>query len=280
MKKKKKQKKKNKKTKYLNIVLPISTIITLLVLMTIVLAVTVISNLKPIDKKDYINQVVKDIFYNQNVSIEKLESTLNEPLINEVIFIGKDSALRYKPSEEIIKKHGLQKYVEVQEKYSEKVEKLAKKKIEYGIEEQDGNSILYKIKPWYIYKYSYDLNILKEMIMDDANFSISEDNIFEEDYNVNEFKARVIAIKILDKHLNDYNNKTDEILELNMYFDGNKPREAELLSLYYNLEGVTSKTSPNRMSIEEKTIELGKMQEYLKKAEKKGLYNKKNPYKL
>ncbi len=278
--KKKKKKKKNKKIKNLNLLLPISIIIILLFLMIIALIASMISNMKPVSKKEYINQVVKEVFYDKDLSIEKLENTLNEPMINEVIFIGKDSALRYKPSEDIIKTHNLQKYVDLQEKYAAKVEKKAKQEIEYRIIKQEDNSIVYKIKPWYIYKYSYDLNILKELIMENAGFVTKEKNVFGEDYNINEFKARVIALKILDKHLNDYNNTTNETLELNMFFDGAHPREAELLSLYYNLEGVTSKTSPNRMTQEEKSIEVGKMQDYLDAAEEEGLFNRKKPYKI
>ena len=116
--------------------------------------------------------------------------------------------------------------------------------------------------------------------MENAGFVTKEKNVFGEDYNINEFKARVIALKILDKHLNDYNNTTNETLELNMFFDGAHPREAELLSLYYNLEGVTSKTSPNRMTQEEKSIEVGKMQDYLDTAEDEGIYNRRKPYKI
>ena len=82
--KKKKKKKKNKKIKHLNLLLPISIIITLLFLMIIALIASMISNMKPVSKKEYINQVVKEVFYDKDLSIEKLENTLNEPMINEV----------------------------------------------------------------------------------------------------------------------------------------------------------------------------------------------------
>ena len=200
-------------------------------------------------------------------------------MINEVTFIGKDSALRYRPDQNIIKAYGLQKYIEEQDKYSEKVEDIAIKNISYKIIKVNKNSINYKIKPWYMYKYSYDLNILKELIMQDAKFKTTEKNVFKEDYEVNEYKARVVALKILDKHLEEYDNN-NEVLELKFIFNGKRAAENELLSLYYTMEGVTSKTSPNKMTKEERKKEIEKMKNYLKESYSNGDYNSKNPYKI
>lgn len=275
---KEKEKTKNKKYK-LNIVLPITIIISLLFVMIVSLSIAIIADNRPFNKVKYVDDIVQDVFFNKNVSIEKLENTLQQPMINEVTFIGKDSALRYRPDISVIKAYGLQRYIEEQNKYSEKVENLALENIEYEVDKVNDKSIDYKIKPWYIYKYSYDLTILKELIMEDAGFEITDKNAFKEEYEVNEFKARVVALKILDKHLEDYDNN-DEILDLRFIFNGKRAAENELLSLYYNLEGVTSKNSPNKMTEQERDKETKKMKKYLEESQSNGLYNKKNPYNI
>ena len=266
--------------KNLRILLPVIILISLLSIMIISLLTAIILDNKPFNKQKYVNKIIKEVFYDNNTSIEKLESTLQNPMINEVIFIGKDSALRYKPDNSVIKAYGLQKYVEEQEKYSLKVEKIAIENIEYKIDKINKGSINYKIKPWYIYNYSYDLSLLKELIMKDADFKITEKTVFKEEYTVNEYKARVIALRILDNHLEDYNNIDNEILDLKFIFNGKRAAENELLSLYYNLEGVTSKKSPNKMTEKEREKELVKMKKYLEEAELNEQYNKKNPYKI
>ena len=273
----KKKRKTRKKIKHLNLFLPIIIISILLVIMILVLVTTMIPKMIPFDKKTYVNNIVKNVFYNQNVSLEKLEQTLKQPMINEVIFIGKDSALRYKPNERTIKKYGLQKYEEAQDNYSKKVESIAKEKIDYRKISETKNSLQYTIKPWYIYKYSYDLNILKELIMKDAGFDFTKENMFTDEYTINEYKARVVALKILNNHLNDYDNVDNELIEFKLMFNGEEARDSELLSLYYNMEGVTSKTSPNKMSEKEIQKEISKMKKYLKNDKS---YNKKNPYKI
>lgn len=278
MKKKKKSTQKNT-NKNLNLFLPMGIVISLLSIMIISLIIVLIVNNKPFNKEKYVDKIVTNVFLNKNISIEKLENTLQQPMINEVTFIGKDSALRYRPDQSIIKTYGLQKYIEEQDKYSEKVEDIAIKNISYQIVKVNKNSINYKIKPWYMYKYSYDLNILKELIMEDAKFKITEKNVFKEDYEVNEFKARVVALRILDNHLEDYDNK-NEVLELKFIFNGKRAAENELLSLYYTMEGVTSKTSPNKMTKEERKKEKEKMINYLKESQSNGDYNSKNPYKI
>ena len=278
MKKKKKTTKKDT-NKNLNLFLPMGIVISLLSIMIISLVIVLIVNNKPFNKEKYVDKIVTNVFLNKDISIEKLESTLQQPMINEVTFIGKDSALRYRPDQSVIKAYGLQKYIEEQNKYSEKVENIAIENISYKIVKINKNSINYKIKPWYMYKYSYDLNILKELIMEDAKFKITEKNVFKEEYEVNEFKARVVALKILDKHLEDYDNN-NEVLELKFIFNGKRAAENELLSLYYTMEGVTSKTSPNKMTKEERKKEKEKMKNYLKESQSNGDYNSKNPYKI
>ena len=270
-------KKIDKKINHLNLFVPITIITSLLILMIIILIITMISRMVPFDKKEYVSNVITNVFYNRNVSLEKLETTLKQPMINEVIFIGKDSALRNKPEESIIKKYGLQKYVETQEINSKKVEDIAIEKIDYRVVSISDDSIQYSIKPWYIYKYLYDLNILKELIMKDSGFVITKENAFTEDYIVNEYKARVIATKILNKHLTNYDNKDNEVIEYKFMFNGKEAQSSELLSLYYNMEGVTSKTSPNNMTEEEMSKEIDLMKKFLKEDNN---YNKKNPYNI
>ena len=274
------KKEENNEINNIKLILPIGIIVSLLSVMIISLIVSLIVNNKPFNKEKYVDKIVEEVFLNKNISIEQLENTLQQPMINEVTFIGKDSALRYRPNQKIIKANELQKYIEAQDKYSEKVENIAIENISYKIDKINKNSINYKIRPWYIYKYSYDLNILKELIMKDAKFEISEKNVFKEEYEVNEFKARVVALKILDNHLEDYDNKDNEILELKFIFNGKRAAENELLSLYYNMEGVTSKYSPNKMNEEALKKEKEKMKEYLKESQINGEYNSKNPYKI
>jgi len=237
-------------------------------------------NNRKVSKKNYVNNVINDEFYNKDETIKELETTIGSSMIKDEIFIGKDSAIRHKPSNDLIKQYKLNDYIVIQEKLATKVEKRIIDNVEYKAVTQSENYIDYEIKPWYFYNYSYDLSILTELIMNDAGFVVTEKNVFKEDYTINEFKARVKALIILDNSLTDYDNVDNEIIYFTFHFRNNKASDNQFLSLYYNLEGATSKKSPNRMNEKQQNEEKEKMIKYLKDAETNGLYNKKNPYKI
>ena len=260
-------------------------IILIIIVLIIILSFVFINKKKEtpkVSKEKYIDNIVNDVFFEKNVTIDELNDATDTKLIKNDIFIGKDSELRYRPSEKLIKKYKLKDYIPIQDKLAGEVEKRALNNIEYKVidKNEDDNYIEYEIKPWYAYKYLRNVEYLKEMIMEDAGFVSDVNTVFTEEYEINNFKSRVIALRVLSNHLSDYDNINNEKLRFSFYFNGNKAKEFEFYSLYYNLQGATSKESPDRMSFEQIDQEKARMKKYLEEAITNGLYDKSNPYKV
>ncbi len=226
-------------------------------------------------KETVINTIEKE-FYSSKNTVKDLEEITKKPMISQDVFMGKGSALRLKPDNKVMTRYDLSKYESVINKYAPIVEKRFLKNTKYTVKENESGNLEFKIKPWYFYNYSSDLSYLTDKILDEANFDMNK--IYTDEFFSSEYKARSIAIKIMNDHLDNYDNK-DETVDFTFFYENGKPTDIEYFSLYLNLCGATTKNSAMKetsFTAEQET----RVTKYLKEAEKKGLINMKKPLSL
>ena len=92
------------------------------------------------------------------------------------------------------------------------LEKEIQDNLDYSISTSNatGNVKTYMVtlKSYFYYIYMFDLNNLQEIILTNSGL---------EDNEVNEYKAKVKAMEILDKHLDNYQNESDETTAIVTY---------------------------------------------------------------
>ena len=128
------------------------------------------------------------------------------------IITGPDSYTRVTPSKRVTDKNNLDDYVSKAAELSKKLEKEIKDNLDYSIlaSNTTGNVKTYMVtlKSYFYYIYMFDLNNLQEIILTNSGL---------EDNEVNEYKAKVKAMEILDKHLDNYQNESDETTAIVTY---------------------------------------------------------------
>ena len=219
------------------------------------------------NKIEKVDNIITNKFFNKNtLNIDFVKSTGRAMLLYNVVY-GDESSLRHKPDSEIYDNYKLDRYAPDIDKYSSIVEKNFSDKLVYTARANIYGNIDYKIKPWYFYSYSNDLNDFIEKILEYINFDVS--NMSNNEYNAYEYRARAIALKIMNDHLSNYDNK-NEIINYELKFDNNNPNKNSLYDLYLNLIGSTSKYLSNE-SNQNKRISV-----YLNEALNEGLIDKNN----
>ena len=234
---------KNKVIKIISIILlifGITMIISALVLKT--------NNGKSTEKKnnkvkenttieETIKKTIDNTYISKNTDKNKIKKETGQLLSYHDIYVGKDSFVSYKPSNEIIKKYNLEAYEKLQSKYAPIVEKRFIDGTSYKSEKVDEITIKYTFKPWYYEAYSSDLEYMIDTLLTKTG-DINKDDISQvtEKYIVYEYKARIKSIYILNKYLSNYDNKDEEFEFLLNVKDG-KVSEEDQFSIYKNLSG-------------------------------------------
>ena len=128
------------------------------------------------------------------------------------IITGPDSYTRVTPSKSVTDKNNLDDYVSKAAELSKNLEKEIKDNLDYSIlaSNTTGNVKTYMVtlKSYFYYIYMFDLNNLQEIILTNSGLEYNE---------VNEYKAKVKAMEILDKHLDNYQNESDETTAIVTY---------------------------------------------------------------
>lgn len=236
------------------------------------------SNKKPtkkVDKEEEIKQIISNDFYSDDTTISELEKITNSTMLTSDIVFGKDSTLREKPKDAIYKKFKLNKYESTIDKYATIVEKRFISKLEYSSTKVSSGNVDYKIKPWYFYNYSSDLTAFTVKILDYINYDVSKLVSNYDEYSAYEYRARAIALDVMNNHLINYDNTEGEIVNYEVRFTGDKPDKDSLYSLYQNLIGTSSKHSIMNGGDETKNQDT-RVSGYLNEAIQKGLINKDN----
>ena len=218
----------------------------------------------------YVTSYVDGKFLNKNVTKKDLKGYTGEDLLAGLIFYGKDSYTRLRISDDLIKKNKLESYSSLQNKYASNVEEKLLSNFVYGYNnytEKDGvSSLEIEYRTFYYNFYVSDLVYLTDKIL------VKNGNNTEKiDYSSPiRYKAKVMAMKVLDSHLDDYVNSSESRI-FTIDFKNGMPEEGEMFSLYLNLGG----NLYNQWEDRESTLNL-----YLDKAISSGVLNKNNILKI
>ncbi len=203
----------------------------------IALLSTIVVNVVSFDKKANDEKNTKELIENLNNllinggSKEEIKELTGLDDIDETsLMTGKDCYMRTRLDDKTIKDNNLDNYVIIQDELATNVEKKIQSNFDYSIsnviEEDDYTQYSVLLKSYYQIAYLLDLEELqKQLLVKSA----------QEDNEVNNYKAKVIALKILDKRLDDYVNK-DENCMANLYrYQNDEERNNSSLLSYINL---------------------------------------------
>ena len=151
------------------------------------------------------------------------------------IMTGPDSYIRQKPNSKIINENNLQSYVVTQNKLSERIEKRVINSLDYSIADMttvENNARIYhvRLKTYYQMEYIQDLRLMTDELLK---------RVIVENEEVDRYKAKIIAMKVLDKKLKEYEN-IDEYCVANVYkySDSKESTATSLKSYLAALQGV------------------------------------------
>ncbi len=252
-------------------------IIPIVVILLAIILIFLLNSLKEKpnpDKSKVVEDVIQNVFYNDSITISDLKKELQSAMPSEEVFLGKDSVIRKKPSDELIKRNNLKAYESIQNKYYKNVEKKFKENASYKIVASDDKKVSIDVIPWYYSQYASDLSKLTYKLLNYANYEVTEDNYGSKEYEVNEYKARVIAMRIMNRHLDEYDNNTKEVLKCEVEFTGDKPGEFDYYTVYLMLEGITAEKAPS------KDEQAERINQYIEDAKQAGIFNENTPYKI
>ncbi|MBR3199055.1 MAG: hypothetical protein IKG27_03475 [Bacilli bacterium] len=153
---------------------------------------------------------ITDTLTNTNLTYDEFTKLVGEKVPNVHIAVGPNSYLRNKPTDKQIKKYKLENYLNLQEQLVQKVERKYLDNLHYEILETtySGNEVCQKVNitSYYYATYLDDLiNITSNLTNKDL-----DDIATSEKTQIEFFKVQVLALKVLDNHLEDYNNVNNE----------------------------------------------------------------------
>ena len=215
------------------------------ILIVILLGVIMFNIIKPIDKsnpkikdmKDTINELTEKLI-NSSTKEEITDLTGIEEIESSMLMTGPDSYTGEKPSNKLITNYKLDDYITLQDKLQSNLESKIKNNFNYKVEdpkkENDHNIYSVSINSYYYLVYIQDLKEIQKQIIN----SIEESNTIEE-IEVNNFKAKIIAMKILDSKLDDYINSNEYCTALVYeYKDDNEKTIKSIKSYLSLLQGI------------------------------------------
>ena len=211
-----------------------------MVILVIIIAVIIIIFLpkdkeeKAYNKKETIEEISNGLV--NGMSKKDLEKLLNQKISEQTIMTGKDAYLLKAPSNDLIEKYNLDKYVTVQKTYFEKLDSKIKNEYSWKFEgETKGNQAYYYITI-NVYNYGIYLNDINEIQKQLLENYKATNNAEQE---INEYKAKIIAMKLLDSHLDDYGN-TQKTIAISFTNIDNDETKASLMQYLVDLAGYNS----------------------------------------
>ena len=215
---------------------------------------------------DKVNKILEDYILSDDNTIEKLKEVTNDAFDSTNLLFGKNTYISRKLSSEKIKENKLENYEKQQSIYENNVKKRFKAKIKYtGKKNGDGN-IDYKIVSWYYIQYISDLMYIRNKMIFPKYTNASEDEL-----DIYEYQAKVVAMKILDGYLSDYDETEEKVFVFHIK-DG-KAEENQYFSLYYSIIGINGKKIDNEAR--QKVLDT-----YYEKAISSGVVDSNNPLNL
>lgn len=193
-----------------------------------------------------------------------------EELESDYMLTGPDCYMRLKPTEAKVKEYNLSNYIKEQDKLSKTVEKSIEENFFTLINDtttKENNATVYSgvVRTFYQLEYLQDLKELQKLILTEYK----ENNTLNED--IDNYKAKVVAMKILDKKLDNYKNK-DEYSGFNIYVYEDDTKTGSSFVSYMNmLQGINYHNDDvNKL---EETREQ-RIKDYLEEAKNNNTVNK------
>ncbi len=187
--------------------------------------------------KDKIAQVNNLVI--SSATKEELATAINVDDINSLsIMTGEDSYMRLLPSKNKIDEYNLQKYQKEQDSLATIVEKSIKDNFVFELEKKTAKindaTVYYGVlKAFYQMTYLQDLQELQRVLFEEYKLS---NGITDEE--VEQYKAKVVAMKILNEKLNQYKNN-DQYCGAAVYqYEDEESTSMSLLSYLNLLQGI------------------------------------------
>lgn len=244
--------------------------IILIIIVILILVGIIVKNTLFEKKKEDINSKMENIsqLAINGATKEELSKYFNtEKLDGNSIMTGPDSYMREMPSEETIKEYKLSEYIKLQDKLAANVEKKIKDNFTFILGKKtadDNGGVVYtgSVKGYYQLEYLLDLKTLQGTLSEEYK---------EDNDEVTNYKAKVIAMKILDDYLSIYENKKYfGGVNLYIYADDEDKTTTSYLSFLSTLQGVTyNNEDVNKLEDTRDT----RLKEYLENAKNKKIIN-------
>ena len=155
----------------------------LIVIIVLVFPKSPKENLKNFDKEN--DETVKDIelVTSEDITYDKFTNLIGKNVSNVHINLGPNSYLRNRPSEEIIKRENLQKYINIQESLAKRVEKRYLDNLSYEVISNSVNGEeeckTFEITTYYYSLYLTDLINLTNELASYNDTEIASPSIFD-----------------------------------------------------------------------------------------------------
>ena len=179
-------------------------IITIAIIVILLVAILIIVFLPKKQERNYTKKEIIEQISNgfvDGISKGKLEDLINQDIADKTMMTGEDAYLLQTPSEKLIDDYNLNNYINLNKTYFKHLEKAIKQNYSWEFAEDvspNQNSFLMNIKVYSYGIYLSDLEEMEQQLL--ANYKSKN----TEEKQINEYKAKVVAMKLLDSHINDY----------------------------------------------------------------------------
>ncbi|MCI9084300.1 MAG: hypothetical protein HFH46_01615 [Bacilli bacterium] len=220
----------------------------------------------------------------EKITQEKLTQITGAKIFKEDIMLGQGTYLREKP---VVPEEKIEEYLKAQDKYATNVENQIKENLEYKIEKtitsvDDIIVTTVKFKSYYYSWYLLELKQIQANLLKQIGYKIETGfgGTPTQQTKINEYKAKIKAMEILDNRLEDYKNQ-DEYMTFDIKYSAKDKDENRnsIMQYYSNLKG-DYYPSTNIYTEEFQKMASNRVEEIIKKAKQDGTLNSKDPLKL
>lgn len=256
-------------------------IILLIIVITIVINVVIFlllgnekTDTKSYTKKEIVERISKGI--KNGISKKELEELMNQEVMDTTMMTGEDAYLLQTPNEKIIDKDNLDSYVKENKKYFANLEKKIKENYSWefdGEAEENQDTYFVNVKTYQYGVYLTDVEEIVNILTQNYPFENAEDQ------EVNNYKAKVIAMKLLDSHLDDYISNSEPRTIAIFFTSIDSQDTKDSLSQYViDLSGYASGSDDRINNMEINRTQ--RMQEYINSAINNGILDKNDILKI